>query len=230
MPYWYTSQSHPEARIYVGFDKHENETLLRAAWPEDVWFHVDKHSSAHVYLRCPSDDPLALHAGQTPSWAFPNIPNALLEELSQLTKENSIEGSKLPHVTVIFTPASNLHKDGSMDVGTVGFKKDSLVRRYHVKERDKALLKALQKTRVEDSTTDLLAEHQKHLSWLQRQQKAVQKLVEKASKAQEDERRALKRARDYTDAWSVRTHDRNDSPVNDTKEPESNANPFDDFM
>jgi hypothetical protein len=37
--------------IYMGKDKMENEKLLKYGWPEDVWFHVDDLSSAHVYLR-----------------------------------------------------------------------------------------------------------------------------------------------------------------------------------
>lgn len=28
-----------------------DEELIKWGWPEDVWFHVDKFSSAHVYLR-----------------------------------------------------------------------------------------------------------------------------------------------------------------------------------
>lgn len=28
-----------------------DENLIKWGWPEDVWFHVDKVSSAHVYLR-----------------------------------------------------------------------------------------------------------------------------------------------------------------------------------
>lgn len=32
-------------------DKYENEELIRFGLPEDVWFHVDALSSAHVYLR-----------------------------------------------------------------------------------------------------------------------------------------------------------------------------------
>jgi len=28
-----------------------DEDLIKWGWPEDVWFHVDKLSSAHVYLR-----------------------------------------------------------------------------------------------------------------------------------------------------------------------------------
>jgi len=37
--------------IYMGKDKFENEELLKWGWTEDVWFHVDNLSSAHVYLR-----------------------------------------------------------------------------------------------------------------------------------------------------------------------------------
>ena len=37
--------------IYMGKDKFENEELLKYGFPEDIWFHVDNFSSAHVYLR-----------------------------------------------------------------------------------------------------------------------------------------------------------------------------------
>ena len=37
--------------IYVGKNKYENEDLIKYSWPEDIWFHVDNLSSAHVYLR-----------------------------------------------------------------------------------------------------------------------------------------------------------------------------------
>jgi hypothetical protein len=43
-------------------------------------FHVDKLSSAHIYLR--------LRDGET----WDNIPEELLTDLGQLTKANSIEG------------------------------------------------------------------------------------------------------------------------------------------
>lgn len=43
-------------------------------------FHVDKLSSAHIYLR--------LRDGET--WEY--IPESLLTDLAQLTKANSIEG------------------------------------------------------------------------------------------------------------------------------------------
>jgi predicted ribosome quality control (RQC) complex YloA/Tae2 family protein len=42
----------PEGNVvYMGKDKYENEDLIKFAWEEDIWFHVDNYSSAHVYLR-----------------------------------------------------------------------------------------------------------------------------------------------------------------------------------
>jgi predicted ribosome quality control (RQC) complex YloA/Tae2 family protein len=58
-----------------------DEDLIKYAWPQDVWFHVDKLSSAHVYLRMPST---------IESWE--KIPEPLLIDCAQLVKANSIEG------------------------------------------------------------------------------------------------------------------------------------------
>lgn len=52
---------------------------FRWGWPEDVWFHVDKVSSAHVYARLP--------AGQT----IHDMSEALVEDCAQLVKANSIQ-------------------------------------------------------------------------------------------------------------------------------------------
>jgi len=46
----------------------------------------------------------------------------LLVDCAQLTKANSIEGNKKDNITIVYTPWSNLKKDGSMAVGQVGFK------------------------------------------------------------------------------------------------------------
>ena len=46
-----------------------------------MWFHVDKLSSAHIYLRMREDE----------NWT--SIPEDLLVDCAQLTKANSIEGS-----------------------------------------------------------------------------------------------------------------------------------------
>ena len=67
-------------RVYHG-NTRTDEDLIKYAWPQDVWFHVDKLSSAHVYLRLPTS---------IPSWE--DIPKELLVDCAQLVKANSIEG------------------------------------------------------------------------------------------------------------------------------------------
>ena len=49
--FFLSTVSEPPTVLFMGRDKHENEDLIKWGWPEDVWFHVDKVSSAHVYLR-----------------------------------------------------------------------------------------------------------------------------------------------------------------------------------
>lgn len=90
-----------------------DEDLIKYAWPQDVWFHIDKLSSAHVYLRMP----------EGMSWE--SIPEVLLTDCAQLVKANSIEGeshrflfyfllimsragNKKDNITIIYTPGDNL--------------------------------------------------------------------------------------------------------------------------
>ncbi|KXL47430.1 MAG: hypothetical protein FE78DRAFT_88306 [Acidomyces sp. 'richmondensis'] len=148
MVYYFTSNAvEPAAFIYVGKDKVENEDLIAHGWPEDVWFHVDNLSSAHVYLR--------LRADQGETWDA--IPEGLLADCAQLTKANSIEGNKKDNVTVIYTPWSNLKKSGNMATGQVGFKNDKMVKRVYVKQRENAIVNRLNKTKIE-KFPDLRAE------------------------------------------------------------------------
>lgn len=92
-----------------------DEELIKWGWPEDVWFHVDKVSSAHVYLR--------LKSGQT----IDDVPQAVIEDAAQLVKANSIQGNKMNDIDVVYTMWSNLKKTDSMDVGEVFFFKDKEV-------------------------------------------------------------------------------------------------------
>jgi predicted ribosome quality control (RQC) complex YloA/Tae2 family protein len=87
-----------------------DEELIKHGWDEDVWFHADNLSSAHIYVRLPEGE----------DWEKMN--KGLLTDCAQLTKANSIEGNKKDNVTIVYTPWSNLKKDGSMAVGQVGFK------------------------------------------------------------------------------------------------------------
>jgi len=191
MPYRFPSIACPGVELYIGFDKYENEDLIRFAWPGDIWFHVDKHSSAHVYVRPPRGSGIS----------FDSLPPALIREAAQLTKENSIEGCKLSNVTVIYTPASNLRKDGTMDTGTVGFHKEKLVRRTVVPEKDRELLKTLMKRRVEDRTTDLRKSLDEHMREVRREERRQQAAQEEADKAERERLEAQRKARSYDELW-----------------------------
>ena len=111
MVFFFTCISDPNIVIYMGKDKYENEELIKYAWPDrDVWFHVADLSSAHVYLRVPE--------GVT---SLKEIPAELVQECSQLTKANSIEGCKKDRVGINFTWARNLKKTAGMETGAVSF-------------------------------------------------------------------------------------------------------------
>lgn len=114
-----------------------DEDLIAHGWPEDIWFHVDNLSSAHIYLRLP------------PTTTWDAIPTALLTDCAQLTKANSIEGNKKDNVTIIYTPWSNLKKSGNMATGQVGFKNDKMVKRVYVEKRENVIVNRLNKTKVE---------------------------------------------------------------------------------
>ncbi|CAO1945994.1 unnamed protein product [Urochloa humidicola] len=131
--------------IYMGADKNENEELIKYGLPEDIWFHVDKVSSAHVYLR--------LKKGDT----IDTISEGLLEDCAQLVKAHSIQGNKMNNVEVVYTPWSNLKKSPSMDVGQVGFHNPRMVRVLTVEKRVNEIINRLNKTRVE-RRPDLKAE------------------------------------------------------------------------
>jgi hypothetical protein len=74
--------------IYMGADKYENEDLIEYGLPEDMWFHVDDMSSAHVYLRLKKNQRLE------------DVSPATIMECAQLVKANSIEGCKMREVKV----------------------------------------------------------------------------------------------------------------------------------
>ncbi|TYJ56632.1 hypothetical protein B9479_002724 [Cryptococcus floricola] len=192
MVVFFTSKAvSPPVTIYMGRDKVENEELLRYGLPTDVWFHVDKLSSAHVYLRQPD--------GQ-PHGEWDKLPSALVNDLAQLVKANSIEGNKKDNITasrVIYTPFPNLKKTGDMPVGQVSFHSDKKVKRgepvdgndveresdqvaqAHVPTRDNAIVNRLNKTKVEREV-DHEAEHQERLRLEGRKKKA--NAIERASR------------------------------------------------
>ncbi|UKZ76956.1 hypothetical protein TrVFT333_004672 [Trichoderma virens FT-333] len=175
MVYYFTSNVvEPAGFIYVGKDKFENEDLIKFGWEED--FHVDKLSSAHIYLR--------MQPGQT----WDNLPEELVMDLAQLTKANSIEGNKKDNITVIYTPWSNLKKDGSMDVGQV--------KRVLVPHRENPIVNRLNKTKVEKKP-DLKAERDDMLKELRKREQAAQQIKKKEEQRQAQEWKEKKWQKDH---------------------------------
>ncbi|CAK5056556.1 unnamed protein product [Meloidogyne enterolobii] len=142
MVYYFTSNVvDPPAVLYMGDDKEENELLIKYGWPEDVWFHVDKLSSAHVYLR--------LQTGQQIS----DISENLIEDCCQLVKANSIEGCKLSETDVVYTMWGNLKKTGDMVTGQVGFHKNKDVKKVRV-QKQREIINRLNKTKTHATGVD----------------------------------------------------------------------------
>lgn len=190
MVFYFTSNVvKPGYSIYMGAEKCENEELLRWGFPEDVWFHVDKVSSAHVYLR--------LHAGDS----IDDIPAAVLEDCAQLVKANSIQGNKMNNVNVVYTPFLNLKKTGDMDVGQVGFHKQREVRSIKVEKRINEIVNRLNKTKQERHP-DLRAERE------QRDREEREELKKEERKRRQQEKEEVKRKfeeadlRNYTSLMS----------------------------
>ncbi|TPX07847.1 uncharacterized protein E0L32_010422 [Thyridium curvatum] len=190
MVYYFTSNVvDPPAYVYVGKDKFENEELIAHGWEEDVWvryltFHVDKLSSAHIYLR--------LREGET----WDNIPQELLTDLGQLTKANSIEGNKKDNITIIYTPWSNLKKDGSMAVGQVSFKDQRKVKKILIAQRENPIVNRLNKTKVEKHP-DLKQEKDDRLRELRKRDQQAQQQRKKEEARVMKERQEKKWQKDH---------------------------------
>jgi len=174
----------PPAFIYVGKDKVENEDLIRYGWEEDVWFHADNLSSAHIYLRMKPGD----------TWI--SIPQDLLVDCAQLTKANSIEGNKKDNVTVIYTPWSNLKKDASMATGQVSFHDSKLVKKILVPVRLNPVINRLNKTRVE-KFPDLYAEREADLAEKRKVERLAREERKRAEKKEKEEREAKRYQKDH---------------------------------
>jgi len=158
--------------------------LIKFAWPQDVWFHVDNLSSAHVYLRMPD------------GMAWDSIPEPLLVDCAQLVKANSIEGNKKDNITIIYTPADNLKKTGDMAIGQVSFHNDKKVKKVYIQKRENPIVNRLNKTKAERHV-DHEQERQERIkreNTIKRAAAAAQKKVE-AELA--EQRKAEKAARSY---------------------------------
>lgn len=182
--YYQSTVVSPPYDIYMGEDKHENEELLKWAFPEDVWFHVDKLSSAHVYLR--------LRPGET----LDSIPEAVLTDCVQLVKANSIQGSKSNNIDIVYTMFENLKKTAGMDVGQVGFHKAREVKKVHVEKRINEIVNRLNKTKVEQKP-DLRALREERDRKEREKVKEQERLRRKAEREAEKQKQEEAERRSY---------------------------------
>ncbi|CCG25354.1 hypothetical protein CORT_0H02440 [Candida orthopsilosis Co 90-125] len=152
--------------IYMGKDKFENDPLIKHSYPKNIWFHVDSHSSAHLYLQLTQDQIM-----NWKSFSDFTIEEDLLIQLAQLTKANSIKANKLNNITIIYTPVENLHTDGSMDTGTVTFKNPKLVKRVKISKRENAIINKLTKSKTEKSTDEFIKQQEELVRHIAKQRK-----------------------------------------------------------
>merc|ERR1711934_876327 len=182
-------------QVFMGRDKFENEDLIAYGWPEDIWFHADNYSSAHVYLRLPKG-PLRKQFRETGN--LDHLPDGILHELCVLTKNNSIDGSKASEIDVVYTPWENLDKRQDMDVGTIGYHDQS--RRVIVKKvkKEREIAKRIEKTKSEDTAVDFKRE---------KEQRDRQEIAEKKEKQRQAKKKADQDAKAKAAEKEMRSYD-----------------------
>jgi NFACT protein RNA binding domain len=109
---------------------------LSSQLPEDVWFHVDNLSLAHVYLRMKQD------------MTLDDLSDDVLIDCASLVKANSIQGCKQNSVYVVYTRWKNLKKTSDMVDGQVGFHRPDNVRRMNI-GKNQPIVREIEKSKVE---------------------------------------------------------------------------------
>lgn len=203
MVFYFTLHSDSSILCYMGRDKYENEELIKYGWPEDIWFHVDQHSSAHVYVRMP------------PGKGMEDLSPEMIDECCQLTKQNSIEGCKLNHIRVVYTPWSNLKKTGDMAVGQIGFHQESLRRYYTVEKKDREVLKRLEKTRVESNDVNFQKLREERDAEERRNQRAENMEKAKQEKVEREEQKKAAETRGYAGMFNEKLMQTNENVIDE---------------
>jgi hypothetical protein len=105
-------------------------------------------------------------------------------------------GNKKDNITIIYTPWSNLKKDGSMAAGQVTFHNHKLVRKVYVKQRENSIVNRLNKTRVE-KYPDLRAEKEEDTKKKQRSDRKLRDEQRAKEKKKQQEYEQLKWQKDH---------------------------------
>ncbi|EER33943.1 hypothetical protein CTRG_02761 [Candida tropicalis MYA-3404] len=196
-----------EATIYMGRDKIENDPLIKHSHPKNIWFHVDKLSSAHIYLQLTKEQIKSFKSFEKFS-----IEEDLLTQMAQLTKANSIKGNKLNNVTIIYTPVENLHTDGSMDIGTVTFKNPKLVKRVNVAKKENAIINKLNKTKREIPTDEFITGQEQLIREIAMERKQEEKEAKDLAKQYETQKK--NKSDPYADLFAADNQSQTQSNIN----------------
>ena len=215
MVYYFTSSE--GIQMYMGKDKFENEELIKHGFDEDVWFHVDSLSSAHVYLRLPMG-----------ASKLDDISAAALEECTQLVKANSIEGCKKDSVSVCWTKWKNLKKTAGMDAGTVTFHRPANVRRCMV-PTNKEIVKALNRTKTEVEGPDLEEERRQRELLYKAERKEIARVTANAERVAKKKAEADRKLRAY-DGMFVEENMTSNASFDATEDASAAVDFEDDFM
>jgi len=202
--------------LYMGKDKFENEDLIKYGLPEDIWFHVEDLSSAHVYLR--------LEKGQK----LEDVPQKVLMEACQLVKANSIVGCKQHSCGINYTRWRNLHKTSDMEPGAIGFHDRTKVKKIRI-EKDRAIVNALNKTKREDYP-DLAALQEARAREFQLEKKKERQAQLAAEKELKKERERAKELQSYSSIFASAEGMTSNADVASSETVEAAVEYEDDFM
>ncbi|EJK48885.1 hypothetical protein THAOC_32279 [Thalassiosira oceanica] len=175
MVYYFTSRCGAYT-IYMGKDKHENETLIKyglpegeclliAGWihPSCIWGTSDKkptllimrfvclliaHQRSDVWFHVDDLSSAHVYLRLKPGQTLDDIPEEALIDCCSLCKANSIQGCKKSTVYIVFTRWKNLKKTSGMVDGQVGYHRPNNVRRRQT-EKNNPVVRQLEKTKKE---------------------------------------------------------------------------------
>eukprot|EP01054_Gregarina_sp_Poly1_P000888 Gregarina_sp_Poly_1__887@NODE_1211_length_4771_cov_58_034226_g62_i1_p2_GENE_NODE_1211_length_4771_cov_58_034226_g62_i1NODE_1211_length_4771_cov_58_034226_g62_i1_p2_ORF_typecomplete_len194_score31_17NFACTR_1/PF05670_13/1_5e14RlaP/PF10127_9/0_011MCU/PF04678_13/0_094GED/PF02212_18/2_3e02GED/PF02212_18/6_2TMEM247/PF15444_6/0_43Peptidase_S49_N/PF08496_10/2_2_NODE_1211_length_4771_cov_58_034226_g62_i12583 len=161
-----------------------------------MWMTYRVHTYMFAWLRATVSRIFSLDGARTT--AIDSIPQIVLDECCQLTKANSIEGSKRDSVEIVYTPWRNLMKDITMATGTIGFKNHKTVKKIRNVTRDRQMVTRLEKTKTQVTIDFEAARLKRDREELQKQKEGRKKAAQEEKKKEELDREAY-RQKHYLD-------------------------------
>ena len=124
------------------------------------------------------------------------LPKEVINDCAQLVKANSIQGSKMNEVDIVYTMWANLNKTADMEVGQIGFHSNKAVKKIRQLSKDNAIVNRLNKTK-EEKEVDFKTEREGRDRREREEKKKVFRKEEEARKAEEKSRKAEAELRSY---------------------------------